>query len=318
MRILVIGKRGSMTNWVEEALDGFAAAGHEVHFCSTRFSFVNKRIEQLFRPHLISRIQKKIAKARFRFDLILAICPEKMLPALLEAVAVVPHRPPLLGWVGHSMAERQAPTLNLFDGLGYTDTAFIDQHKQFGLTPSAAYVPHAADLTLSAGARRNPNPQLVFVGGGCAYRRSILAPLQHSVALYGPAWKDSSAVAQHECNPRRIYRRELGSVYARYAGTLNLRNEGLVVNGLNQRHFTPAALGLLSVTDAQKDLELCFDPGREALVYETPAELDDICIELKQHPALAEEIAQRGRVRALAHHTYGKRLESFSALAGIA
>ncbi len=318
MRILVIGKRGSMTNWVEEALDGFAAGGHDVHYFSTRVAFVNKHIELLFRPYLISRIEKKIAKARLSFDLILAICPEKMLPALLEAVAAVPHRPPLLGWVGHSMSETQAPALNLFDGLGYTDTAYIDQHKQFGLTPSAAYIPHAADLTLSAVARQSPNPQLVFVGGGCAYRRSILAPLKHSVALYGPAWKDRSAVAQHECNPRRIYRRELGPVYARYAGTLNFRNEGLVVNGLNQRHFTPAALGLLSVTDAQKDLELCFDPGREALVYKTPAQLDDICNELKRHPAWAEEIAQRGRARTLAHHTYGKRLDSFGALAGIA
>ena len=316
MIVLVIGKRGSMTNWTEEALDGFASAGHSVQFCATRLSFLSKGIDRALWPYRLSQIKKRVEKTKP--DLILAICPERMDQAILEDIASIRHRPPIAGWVGHAIAKHDVPTLNLCDGLGYTDTAYIEMHRELGLSPAAAYVPHAADLTLDPWRSHASKPQLVFVGGGCTYRRSILAPLDRPVALYGPAWKDRREVEQHDCVPQRVYRRNLGAVYSQYAGTLNFRNEGLVLRGLNQRHFTPAALGLLSVTDAQEDLPLCFEPGREVLVYETPAQIDEISKELLRSPTWAARIARRGQERVLAEHTYGKRLEALGTLVSAA
>ena len=102
------------------------------------------------------------------------ICPERTDPELLAAVADIPNRPPLVGWVGHALTAQEAPSLALFDVLSYTDTAYIDQHKAFGIASAAAYVPHAADLTLAGVSFPASKSQPVFVGGACAYRRSIL------------------------------------------------------------------------------------------------------------------------------------------------
>ena len=62
MNILVLGKKGSMTNWVEEALDGFTASGHDVRFCATRVACLHKRLEQPFRPFLVGWLKRQIAK----------------------------------------------------------------------------------------------------------------------------------------------------------------------------------------------------------------------------------------------------------------
>lgn len=313
MKVLVIGKKGSMTNWVEEALDGFLASRHVIQFCVTQLGFINKQIERLLWPQIAANIKRRIA--RFDPDLILAICPERMEPTMLKSIASLPNRPPMVGWVGHVIVAEQAPALSLFDALGYTDTAFIDQHRNIGLRPKAGFVPHAADLKAINSSRggAEPRTELVFVGGACAYRRSVISKIEMPVALYGPAWADRSGVAMHHVVARRIYRRELGKLYSNYIGTLNIKNEGLIVSGLNQRHFTPLALGLVSVTDAQKDLSFCFEP-EEILVYENEDQLNDIYKEISRSPRWAREIARKGRDRVLSDHTYAKRLESFAAL----
>jgi len=316
MKVLVIGKLGGVTNWEPEVVAGLRALGHQVEFRATRDPRLNPRIERLFHGRIADHINRRID--RFRPDLILGVGGWGIEPAIIARISAKTDRPPLVGWVGDLFDERRVANLNRFDALGYTDTGLIETHKRLGLTPAHAFIPHAADLEIvdsAAGVARRD--QMLFVGNPTAQRRALIAQITDPVALYGLGWADRTGVEHHDTRGRRVLRPELARLYAGHFASLNIRNEHNVVNGLNQRNFSPLALGCAVVTDRQADMALCFDIDREVLTYDSPATLNAIHREILTHPALAHEVGERGRQRVLADHTYDQRLRAFARLAGI-
>jgi len=85
-------------------------------------------------------------------------------------------------------------------------------------------------------------------------------------------------------------------------------SQGATATGCNQRLFELAAIGVPQVVDNRADLPLAFDAGRELLTFGTGAELRLLVQELLQDPTTADRLAQAGRRRALAEHTYMHRL----------
>jgi spore maturation protein CgeB len=85
-------------------------------------------------------------------------------------------------------------------------------------------------------------------------------------------------------------------------------NGGGTATGCNQRLFELAAIGVPQVVDNRADLPLAFDTGRELITFDTGSELRLLVQELIQNPTTAERLAQAGRRRALAEHTYMHRL----------
>jgi spore maturation protein CgeB len=67
---------------------------------------------------------------------------------------------------------------------------------------------------------------------------------------------------------------------------LNVRNEANVEHGLNQRSFEPLACGAVVLNDDLADLPLCFEPGREILVYRDAEELNALMARLRREPSL--------------------------------
>jgi spore maturation protein CgeB len=63
------------------------------------------------------------------------------------------------------------------------------------------------------------------------------------------------------------------------------------------------------VTDDQPDLQRCFEPGQEVLVYRGADDLNDIYERLRRTPSEAARVGENGRRRVLAEHTYRHRLE---------
>jgi spore maturation protein CgeB len=153
--------------------------------------------------------------------------------------------------------------------------------------------------------------QLAFVGQRTAERVGVLAQVRSPVALYGPEWGGAPEVAHHAPHSRRVQPDELAAIYARHMAVLNMRNEQYVLHGLNQRSFEPYAFGTPVVSDAQPDLPLCFDPGREVLVYRDAAQLNEIYDALRGDMAWAVEVGRRGQQRVLAQHLYSHRLATF-------
>ena len=77
---------------------------------------------------------------------------------------------------------------------------------------------------------------------------------------------------------------------------------------MNQRVFDVPACGAFLLTDARAQLAELFEPGREVAVYQEPGEIPGLVRHYLAHPGERERIAQAGRARLLAEHTYVRRM----------
>jgi spore maturation protein CgeB len=312
MRVFVLGKVKSLVGWVEGAVEGLAQAGHDVALGVTRNPVLHPAIDRArLSPWLGRPLVRSIVRSVTAFapDLILAIDPYQLPLPILEAVTEVRGATPMVGWVGDVFEPSARAAAEVLDAVAYTDTGMMDLHATLGLPGPALYLSHAANpnlLTIPTAQERRR--RMVFVAMPTPRRQALVNALRDPITLYGPRWNPSSGVA-HEVVARRISLQEAGEIYARHMATLNIANEVNVVHGLNQRNFDPYALGTAVVAEAQPDLEACFEPGKEVLVYSDANSLNDVHARLLRDPALAVEIGRRGKARVAADHTYGRRLE---------
>jgi spore maturation protein CgeB len=314
VRIFILGKVASITNWLEDCAAALRAEGHEVRVGATRDPRVSVALETLaLSPIIGSPMAAALARAvrRFAPDLILAIGAYHIPRAILSAVAAIPGRAPLVGWVGDRFDSGAAGSAALLDAVAYVDTALVAVHGSLGFAPGAFYLPHAVDPHIASSARER-RPLMILIANPTDHRRAVVAGLTAPMVLHGPAWTAFPGVA-HEIHRGRVPRANLAGLYAGHLAALNIRNERNVLDGLNQRSFEPCLHATPVVAEDQADLAACFEPGTEVLVWRTPAELDAVYARLRAEPAEAAAIGERGRRRVLADHTYARRLETILA-----
>jgi spore maturation protein CgeB len=317
MRVLLFGKTRNVARLVEDPAEDLQRAGHDVSVFPYRAGKLTKTLD----PWLLSErlgvplavlLQRRIDA--FRPDLFVAFGPYHWLPPAV--FGRLRNRPPMVAWIGDLFGAEMATTAALFDIVAYTDTGMLDLHKRFGFASTGMFLPLAATRGATAPAVARGN-RLAFVASATAHRRALLAEVREPIALFGPDWPKAPELGHHIRDGRKIGGRELATIYASHLGALNIRHEHNVINGLNQRHFAPYIVGTPVVADAQGDIEQCFVPGREILVYRDSAELDAIQIELRENPSKARAVGEVGQRRVLAHHTYTHRIETVAALAGV-
>jgi spore maturation protein CgeB len=298
MRIFILGKRGSVVHWAEDCIAAFRAAGHEVRFGVTRDPRLNPAIERILLAPRARQFARTIT--RFSPSLILAIAPYQMPLAILEHVARMTRRPPLLGWVGDTFTATSARHADLFDAVGYTDTGLLAAHRRFGWTAPAAYLPHAANPRLDRGVadRVARHRDMVFVASPTPHRRELISQVRTPMRLFGIGWTPQLP-AGHVIDPRHVGIDELAAIYRAPVAVLNIRNENNVLAGLNQRHFDPYLAATPVVSDDQADLPCCFD---------------DVYARIRREPGHAATIGENGRRRVLAEHTYEHRLAALTKL----
>jgi spore maturation protein CgeB len=312
MKIFILGKRGSVVHWAEDAMVAFQAAGHTVRFGITRDPRLTRTIERVLvagwagAPRAAWQMR---AIRRFTPDLILAVGPYSMPEPILAPIAALTGRPPLLGWVGDTFSADAAPQAALLDAVAYTDSGLLAAHHALGWATPAVYLPHAASPRLD-GVVADPaarHDQMVFVANPTPHRRDVVRAISRPLRLFGIGWT-ALPPASHAIQPRHIGIDELAAIYRTGLAALNIRNENNVLAGLNQRHFDPYLAATPVVSDDQADLARCFEPGTEALVYRDAAALNEIYARLQREPALAVRIGAAGRRRVLAEHMYEHRL----------
>ncbi len=298
MKITLLGKTGSVTNWLEGCAAGLRDAGHEVQICST-----NRGI--LPGPLRAARIAAAIQ--RFRPELILSPNGYLMPLPVLDHVRALPKRPKLVAWVGDVFVESDRAAAARYDAIAYTDSFLVAEHARQKFPGPAFFLPHAANPRLAAAAAETRTLRMVFAGNPTPNRIELFGKLAAPIAIYGPGWQKFPNVA-HDIHARRVGITELQAIYARHLAVLNIRHGANTVNGLNQRGFDPYLAGAPVVSDPQPDLKNCFDIGTEVLVYHSADELNEIYARLQREPALAATIAAAGRRRVLRDHQYANRL----------
>lgn len=313
MKILIVGKVASVTHWLEDCGAAWRADGHDVRVAASRDPRIHSSIEAVL---LARRFGAPLAAAiarrarRFAPDLIVAIGAYHIPIPVLEHLVGLPGRPPIVGWVGDLFSPGAKTAATLLDAVAYTDGGLLALHGRLGFAAPALYLPHAVDPhaakpDLGSTVRQH---RMVFIANPTDRRRQVVAQISSPISLYGPGWTSFLGV-DHQIADRRVAPGELQALYGRHLAALNIRNEHNVLSGLNQRNFDPYLAETPVVTDAQGDLERCFEPGREVLVYRDVAELNDIHARLRREPAEAARIGRMGRARVLSEHTYPRRLE---------
>jgi spore maturation protein CgeB len=310
MKIFLLGKGASVTHWLEDAAAAFAGEGHAVEMGLVRRPWLAAPLEAALAGPIAARLRRRII--RQEPDLILAVGAFHVPAPILEAIAGLPGRAPLIGWVGDRFEDGARSLAAHYEGVGYADSALLAQHRDSGFPGTAIYLPHAANPAGDWPHARTRERRMVFVGNPTPHRRAVAGALTTPITLHGPGWTVAEG-AEHRIHPRRLAPQALRGVYGRHLAALNIRNERNVLSGLNQRNFDPLLAGAALITDDQPDLERCFDPGVEVFVWRDLDELNDLHARVLAAPDEAAALAARGRRRVMAEHTYGARLKTLAA-----
>jgi spore maturation protein CgeB len=311
MKIFLLGKGASITHWLEDAAAAFTAEGHGVTVGLVRRPWLAAPLEAGLVGPIAAALCRRIRRAAP--DLILVIGGFHAPLEILHAVAALPGRPPMIGWVGDRFEAEALDLARTFDAVGYTDSGLLARHQALDFPSRAFYLPHAANPAGDWPSRARRAARMIFIANPTPHRRQVIRAIEPGVVLYGPGWTSAEG-AQHQIHAHRAPPGALRGLYGGHLAALNIRNEANVLAGLNQRNFDPLLAGAALLTDDQPDLARCFEPGVEVLVWRTTDELKGAYERLLAHPQTAAALAARGRRRVLADHTYGARLKTLAAL----
>ncbi len=309
MRIFLLGKLGSITHWLEDCAAALRADGHHIALGGTRHPAISEALETWLAEPLAGRIARRVQV--FAPDLILAIGAFHVPIIFLQKIAALPGRAPLVGWVGDLFDAQAVTAAQYLDLVAYTDAGLDARHREMVFGNSSVFLPHAVNpAPVSQGEDiRQRDPRLIFIGTPTPQRLGLVEGLPMPMCLYGPGWK-MGPQSPHAAVARKVSPARLQSLYGHHRAALNIRNETHVLTGLNQRNFQPYLARTAVATDNQADLETCFEPGREVLVYSGPDELKALAEMVIREPGTVAKVAQAGRRRVLAEHTYSQRLNT--------
>jgi spore maturation protein CgeB len=113
---------------------------------------------------------------------------------------------------------------------------------------------------------------------------------------------------------RRRYRGEAWGIdmfrlLARAKVALNRHIDVAEAYANNMRLYEATGMGALLLTDAKRNLDELFEPGREVIAYRDQDELVDLARYYLDHEDERQEISAAGQRRTLAHHTYAHRMQ---------
>ncbi len=310
MKLFLIGKIGGITHWLEDAAAAFRADGHAVRIGAVRRSWLNAGVETALAAPLAAAMAAQAR--RFAPDLMLAIGGFHVPAPYLEQLAGLPSRAPLVGWVGDLFGPEALDSAARYDLLAYTDTGLLARHGALRFPGQAIFLPHAARPLAAAPAAGPRAPRLVFVGNATPGRQALIEAITAPIAVFGPGWA-RDAGGRHEIHVGRVAHRAVAGLHARHLAALNIRNERNVLSGLNQRSFDPYLTATPVVTDDQADIECCFEPGTEVVVYRNADELNGAHDRLRRDPEAAARIGRAGQRRVLAEHRFRHRLATLRA-----
>ncbi len=142
------------------------------------------------------------------------------------------------------------------------------------------------------------------------YRLSCLRTLeQFRPCIRGDAdWK-GLVNGKFRLGSQLNYYKELPSFYS--ACTVNFNATSIQMGkAVNQRVFDVPACGAFLLTDHQESVEGLFEVGKEVVTYKDPGEIADLARFYLRDNAARETIAEKGKERVLAEHTYRHRIRT--------
>lgn len=313
-RILLIGKSGSIVQWLEDARDGFEDSGTAPRIFSlngnTPLAAMRIRLAKLrgrvaLEQHLVHQLDT--ALTAWKPHLVIFVQAFWAPASLFDVVKA--HGLPAAGWVGDKFGPQARDLAHRLDRAYYTDSGFLAEAAAFGFPDNGAYLPHAANTRRYFPSTTPRTDRIAFVAVPTQHRMALLRQLDTSIAVYGRRWS-ALGPSPHEVHDRWLARKQVPRLYQESLAVLNVRNELNVFEGLNQRSFEPPACGTAVIHDDLADLSRCFEPGKEVLVFRDGQELQDICERVRHDPALARRVGDAALARVQAEHSCTHRAQA--------
>ena len=141
------------------------------------------------------------------------------------------------------------------------------------------------------------------------YRHRLTkALLPQRVLVYGDTGWQNLLGEYQGLRPPVNYFKELPRLYATSAVNLNATSFQMP-SAVNQRVFDVAATGGFVISDHQADMDILFEVGKEAACYGSIEEAAALAAWYLRQEDERRRIAQEGRKRVLAEHTYVQRMQ---------
>ncbi|MFH1035731.1 MAG: glycosyltransferase [Pseudomonadota bacterium] len=185
--------------------------------------------------------------------------------------------------------------------------------------PMAAHPPVHRPLGLSDQERLTWGAPVGFMGAGYPNRQRIFKSLVArglSLRLWGVGWRGIPELEPHLAQERYLDSQEVVKVYNACQVVINLHSSSLGhqqaggADFVNPRTLEVPACGGFQLVDRVRGLENFLAPGREVAVFDHQDQLLEMAGHYLAHPEERARIAQAGRRRVLASHTYYHRMEA--------
>lgn len=246
-----------------------------------------------------------------RPEVIITVKGDTLAPAYWHAVdASAAHQ---LLWLYDELARMKfdADSLNSRPSIVSYSPQDVATLRERGLR--VAHVLDAFDQTIPFTPIRSDD--VVFVGARYPERTRILEGLHQrgvSVRAYGRDW------SRHPVDRLRTWQLSRPNVpsgrdvsraeaYGLTAGAVAAINSHTDQDGFTMRTYELPGTGSLQLID-RPDIDQLYEPGREVLVFDDLDELAEHCSRARREPLWARSIADAGRTRTLAHHTFDHRI----------
>jgi spore maturation protein CgeB len=231
-----------------------------------------------------------------------------------------------VSFVGNSMRLKTALRLAASEPSPDLLAAFGDLAASFGPSPRRLVHDHLADVrpdllpayeALGTTERRLAYETAVIWESTRRYRAACVErTMVHGPLLVGDAgWTDTFAGEGTRWRrlPELAYYDQLPDFYP--LSDVNFNATSLQMKGaVNQRVFDVPACRAFLLTDARRQMERLFEPGREVAVYGSPEEAGELLARYLADPAARAALARAGRKRVLAEHTYPRRMTELFAV----
>ncbi len=322
-KILIVGKQNHL-GWIEHTTNGF-----QQNNCIVENFFTNKLpLTTSLKKAIIKLTKDKNKEILLQIDILdkklNAFKPDMVFFTGLfftdhSLVELCKDRGIITaGWVGDKFNSDKEIYKDSIDHLFLSDSAFIKIAQEIGFN-NIHFLQFGYDENLHKDLHLDRRMSINFVGSYTKERDEMFSYLKdRHLEIYGTKWDHlSTKTDKWNISNNKIPQKKVANIYNTTIATLNVAQKNNIINMVNMRTFEAVACGSCLLNDYIKDIELCFEPNKEILVYKNPDELKELSDKVLKDKHFAKKIAKNGKIRAeKSGYSYRDRTKEILTLCG--
>ena len=203
-----------------------------------------------------------------------------------------------IGWAGDAFGEHQSIYKNYLDFLYVSDSALVDIANHMGFN-NVQLLQFGYNPNLHKDYMNKRSNYINFIGSYTKQRDEIFSQLiNYNLHIEGINWdKLTSKSTKWIVKNNKLDQKKVVDIYNSTIATLNVAQKDNVINMVNMRTFEATACGSCMINDYVKDIELCFEPNKEIVVYHNNEELIELSNKVLNDKVFRDTIIKNAKNR---------------------